>query len=257
VSEAEAQVSQSGAAVDLAEANLARAEAEVGRRQLALERTRITSPVDGRIQKLFAAPGKKRMLGMDDPESGTIATIYQPDQLQARIDVPLEEAAQLVIGQPVRLRSTLLPDRVFEGRVTRIDGEADIQRNTLQAKVEILNPADKLRPEMLCRAEFLPVPGAGGSTSAKGISESSGRIALYLPQSALVGSGREASAWALDASGERVERRELRLGDERREGHVRVLEGLRPGDWVVDNPPGDLEPGERVKHVERRRPKVE
>lgn len=248
VDEAGAQMNQREAAVDLAEANLARAEAEVGRQQLALDRTRIMSPVEGRIQKLYAAPGKKRMLSMDDPESATIATLYQPEHLQARIDVPLEEAAQLVIGQPVRLRSTLLPDRVFEGRVTRIDGQADIQRNTLQAKVEILNPADKLRPEMLCRAEFLAPPKASGQATSS-VASSSGRVALYLPESALVGSGEEASAWVLDASGEHVERRELRLGGEHRDGHVRVVEGLRPGDFVVNNPPGDLDAGERVEPI--------
>jgi len=246
VDEAAAQMNQRRAAVDLAKANQARAEAEVGRRQLALDRTRIHSPVDGRIQKLYAAPGKKRMLQMDYPESATIATLYQPEQLQARIDVPLEEAAQLVIGQPVRLRSTLLPDRVFEGRVTRIDGQADIQRNTLQAKVEILNPADKLRPEMLCRAEFLAPPQASGD-KATSISERSGRVALYLPESALVGTGQGASAWALDKTGEHIERRELSLGDERRDGHIQMIEGLRPGDFVVNNPPSDLEAGERVR----------
>lgn len=251
VNEAEAQMNRREAAVDLAKANLARAEAEVGRRELALDRTRIYSPVDGRIQKLYAAPGKKRMLEMDDPESATIATLYQPEHLQARIDVPLEEAAQLVIGQPVRLRSTLLPDRVFEGRVTRIDGQADIQRNTLQAKVEILDPADKLRPEMLCRAEFLAPPQVSENQTTT-ISERSGRVALYLPESALIDSGDAVAAWALDASGERVERRELRLGDERRDGHVRVLEGLRPGDFVVNDPPGELEAGERVERGERR-----
>lgn len=252
VNEAEAQLSQSRATVDLAKANLFRAKAELARRELALERTRIISPVDGRIQKLYAAPGKKRMLAMDDLESATIATLYQPEHLQARIDVPLEEAAQLVIGQPVRLRSSLLPDRVFQGRVTRIDGEADIQRNTLQAKVGILNPADKLRPEMLCRAEFLPLSREAGMGTS-GSPNRSARVALYLPDSAMVGSGDDAVAWALDASGKHVERRELRLGDEIRDGHTRVMEGLRPGDWVVNNPPSDIEAGERVKstNIER------
>lgn len=250
VVEAEAQREQRQAAVELAKAKLARAEAEIARRELALARTQVTSPVDGRIQRLYAAPGKKRMLAMDDPESATIATLYQPERLQARIDVPLEEAAQLVIGRPVRLRSTLLPDQVFEGRVSRIDGQADIQRNTLQAKVEILNPADRLRPEMLCRAEFLAAPKVSGD-GAISAPASPGRVALYLPESALVGSGREISAWVVDASGKHLERRELRLGDERRDGHVRVLDGLRPGDVVVNHPPGDLEADEPVRNVER------
>ena len=38
--------------------------------------------------------------------------------------------------------------------MTRILGEADLQRNTLQVKVSLLQPDPKLRPEMLCRAKF-------------------------------------------------------------------------------------------------------
>jgi RND family efflux transporter MFP subunit len=250
VKEAEAQLIKSHSAIEQSKANLARAKAELGRRQLRMSRTRIISPIDGRIQKLYAAPGKKRMLEMDDPESATIATLFDPEKLQARIDVPLEEAAQLVIGQLVRLRSSLLPDRVFKGRVSRIDGEADLQRNTLQAKVQILDPVDKLRPEMLCRAEFLPLSGSDQRSNASSL-ESSGRLAFYIPESAVVRSGQSASAWVVDASGERIESRELHLGDERRDGHVRVLEGLRPGDWIVDKPAGDLSPGERVRNIER------
>lgn len=246
VEEAKANLKRSQAAVQLAEGALERARVEVGRRQLALERTKILSPVDGRIQELYAAPGTKRMLNMDGPETATIAKIYQPESLQARIDVPLEEAAKLVIGQPVRLRSSLLPDKIFQGQVTRIDGQADLQRNTLQTKVKILNPADQLRPEMLCRAEFLPA--SSDEDSSPPVNSNQGtRVAIYVPETALVASGQDASVWVLDDSGKRIERRVLRLRDARRDGHVQVVEGLRPGDFVVNNAPVDLEEGERVK----------
>lgn len=246
IEEAQANLKRSQAAIRLAEGALERTQVEVGRRQLALERTKILSPVDGRIQELYAAPGTKRMLNMDGPETATIAKIYQPESLQARIDVPLEEAAKLVIGQPVRLRSSLLPNKIFQGQVTRIDGQADLQRNTLQTKVKILNPADQLRPEMLCRAEFLPMPSDANPLSSANSNQGT-RVAIYVPETAFIGSGQEPSVWALDTSGERVERRELRLGDSGRDGYVRVVEGLRPGDFVVNNPGGDLEEGERVK----------
>jgi len=243
--ELEAMLRRAEAALAAAEAAAERSRADLARQELALERTRILSPITGRIQRLHVAPGQKRMLAMDELESATIATLYRPDSLQARIDVPLEEAAQLSIGQPVRLRSSLLPDRSFRGRVTRIDGQADMQRNTLQAKVALLDPDDQLRPEMLCRAEFLAPTGAGERSA-----ESSGRVALYLPLAALAGSGRERRVWALDASGDRVEQRSVTVGAEEREGHLRVLEGLRPGDWVVANPPADLEAGDPVKAPE-------
>lgn len=227
-----------------AEARIGEAQTEVSRAELALDRTRIHSPVDGRIQRLFARPGKKRMLEMDSPESGTIAMLYQPDSLQARIDVPLEEAARVRIGQAVRLRSTLLPESEFKGRVTRIEGQADLQRNTLQVKVRILDPVMELRPEMLCRGEFLAETGTGAGV---GPDRSSGSVAIYVPENALLAEGASNAVWCLDPGGQRLERRSIRLGPERRETYRRVVEGLRPGDKILPNPPPGLAEGERVR----------
>ena len=76
------------------------------------------------------------------------------NKLQARIDVPLSEASKLFIGQEVEIACSMLPDTHFKGKLSRILGEADFQRNTLQVKVQILDPDLRLRPEMLCRAKF-------------------------------------------------------------------------------------------------------
>lgn len=244
--ELEAMLESRRAAVEQAGHALRRAETELARRQLALDRTRIHSPVDGIVQKLYVAPGMKRMLGMDALDSATVAKIYQPESLQARIDVPLEEAARLSIGQPVRLRSSLFPNRVFQGRVTQIVGQADLQRNTLQAKVALLDPDPKLRPEMLCRAEFLPASAQAG----EGREPVGERVAVFVPESALLGEGAAPTVWKLDASGQRAMRQSLELAGERREGYLRVRAGLKPGDRVVVNPPADLQAGERIKAIE-------
>lgn len=228
------------------DARMAEAETEVARRKLELSRTEIRSPIDGIVLKLFVGPGQKRMLGMDDPNSSTIATLYQPDKLQARIDVPLEEAAQLSVGQPVRIRLSFLPERQFQGKVTRIVGEADLQRNTLQAKVEILNPDHRLRPEMLCRAEFLQAPRGNVTKSAPSAGPS--RVAVFVPENALVQrSGRNAKVWTLDEGGKHLALRDLTLGDQKRADHLLVKEGLLPGDRVVLDPSSDLKSGERVR----------
>ncbi len=226
------------------------AETEVARSQLALDRTSIVSPVDGIVLRLLVVPGQKRMLEMDAEDSASIAILYDPEHLQARIDVPLEEAAKLAVGQPVRLRSSLLSDRMFHGRVTRIVGEADLQRNTLQAKVRVEDPDPRLRPEMLCRAEFFApqVAGDGEGAAAGSVSARSGRVSVYVPEAALAGrSGKEAAAWVYDPSGGRVERVPLTLGRGEREGFLPVVDGLHPGDNVVLNPPADLKSGQRVR----------
>lgn len=255
--ELEARVGQLNEILFDFDARIAEAKTDVARKQLALDRTRIKSPIDGRVLRLLVVPGQKRLLRMDNLESATIAILYDPIQLQARIDVPLAEAAQLVIGQAVKLRSEILPGMIFKGRVTRIVGEADIQRNTLQVKVAIANPNDRLRPEMLCRAEFLESENSvrSGSPSDQSSSLASvGRINLFVPMEAFTGGessgakgGDEATVWKVDASGERVAPQLLTLGREVRDDFRLVLDGLKPGDRVVLNPPADLKSGDRFR----------
>ena len=195
--------------------------------------------------RLLAVPGQQRMLGPDNPDSAAIAYLYDPDKLQARIDVPLADAAQLRKGQAVRLRSNFLPETVFLGTVTRITGQADLQRNTLQAKVNIKNPDERLRPDMLCRAEFLAA--AGSSDNRHDRTQQSGNLRVYVPEVAFIQRNpTSAEVWVLADNGKRIRRQTVQLGTEIREGFIRVLEGLNPGDRVVAKPAPDLEAGMRV-----------
>lgn len=253
-SELDARIAQLETRLDAARQQIESAETEVARRELSLARTEIRSPVDGVIQHLHASPGQKKLLQMDDPESATIAHLYEPGKLQARIDVPLEEAGGLFVGQPVRIRSAILPDRSFKGTVTRIAGQADLQRNTLQAKVRILEPETLLRPEMLCRAEFL-AGGGNAATDTGGTGEQSGPVRIFVPPDALMDrTGSRAVAWKLTPDGRHIARTELELSDTTRDRFVRVMSGLNPGDRVVLNPPDDLTGGERVRPVAPEKP---
>lgn len=215
------------------------AEVDLEKAELAYSRTRITAPADGRVLALMAAPGQKKMVGMDEEDSATIAVLYDPAHLQVRVDVPLGDAAGLSVGQRARIRCNLLPDEIFEGEVTRIEGAADLQRNTLQAKVRIEAPSDKLRPEMLCRVEFLEtaLPRQATGETADG---SSG-ISVYVPEAAVSGG----EAWICDPDSLRAEKRRV-VASTKREGLLRVDEGIRPGEWVVASPSG-LKAGQRLK----------
>jgi multidrug efflux pump subunit AcrA (membrane-fusion protein) len=185
------------------------------------------------------------MLGMDNPESATVAILYQPDSLQARIDVPLEQAAGLFPGQPVWIRTNLLPDKQFRGKVDRIVGEADLQRNTLQAKVLLLDSDPRLRPEMLCRAEFLA--SSQGETNSVSSSTGGKKLLLFIPTAALTKrSGDEATVWVVDPLNPIIKSQVVRLGVEQRDGEQQITDGLRPGQKVVINPASDLQEGDRI-----------
>jgi RND family efflux transporter MFP subunit len=247
-----AQTESAAAAVEQMRAEIDRLKAETGIREgeldsaaveiqqaaLALSRTEITSPVDGRVLRLLATPGQKKMLQMDDPDSNTIAILYRPDQLQVRVDVPLADAARLHVDQKARIYCSLLPDSPFKGKVTHILGEADLQRNTLQAKVLIIDPVEQLRPEMLCRVEFLDSkkPSASGAPAS-----SATTLATWIPHVALA----DGAVWVCDPETKRVQKRAVSVSNDIRDAYARISEGLHPGEWVVLSP-ADLNDGQRV-----------
>lgn len=234
-------------AVEVVQEEERAAQVALDEAQLALDRTRITSPISGVVQRLLASPGQKKMLSMDNPESATIAVLFKPEQLQARIDVPLEQAAQMSMHQPVWIRTPFLPEARFKGRVTRVVGEADLQRNTLQAKVAILDPDPRLRPEMLCRAEFLPPIPRGGET-ASSPSYPTSQLRLYIPTRTLASTeDRSARVWVVGLQDSRLESRTLQLASPPTEEVVQVLDGLRPGERVVVDPSPTLKPGKKMR----------
>ncbi len=185
--------------LDTARAALARGEAELERARAArdaatleLERMTIRAPISGYVQRRYKIPGDKVIQMMDDPESAHIVHLYDPSRLQVRVDVPLADASHIFSGQACEVVVDVLPDRAFRGEILRITHQADLQKNTLQAKVRVIDPDPILRPEMLTRVKFLPPSGSPGSTPsglgdgsrvrvpARAISEAAGTTRVWL-----------------------------------------------------------------------------
>ena len=228
------------AGVETAKARRRELAANVAQARINLERTQIRSPMDGVVLMRFATPGGKRMRGMDDPESATVVSLYNPEKLQVRVDVPLADAAHIRPGMAARIRLSPFPDQEFSGEVTRIVGEADLSRNTLQVKVRIDAPDRRMRPEMLCRVEFLSLP-TPGTTTPDSFRPSE---TVWIPESAVQADGK---VWVVDPLSRKAAPRELTLSSERRDGHLAVSKGLRPGEKVILGSPAGLKPGGRVK----------
>ncbi|WP_018970953.1 efflux RND transporter periplasmic adaptor subunit [Rubritalea marina] len=241
VPELEGKIKQLDAERESMEAKLDELQTKVSQAQLALDRTIITAPIDGVVLHLHAVPGKKRMLNMDDPKSAVLVELYDPQKLQARIDVPLNEAAGLQIGQAVELVSDFLPNTTFRGSVTRINGQADLQRNTLQVKVAIHNPDIRLRPDMLVRAKFY-APETNASTTNPAAPHTGTKLAIYLPSKALI---NDAQVWIV-GSKHRAELRDITLGNSTRDDHIQATSGVRSGELVVLPPHSHLSVGDKL-----------
>lgn len=239
----EERLALDGAAARLADAQaaVALAQAVLGEAQLRYDRMTIRAPMDGRVLKRIKSPGDKVMLAMDDPHSSHIVHLYDHTSIQVRVDVPLADASQVYVGQRCEVVVDVLPDEVFEGEVTRITHEADLQKNTLQVKVRVVDPSPLLRPEMLTRVRFL----AGGAARAGGAGAAGdARPAVRVPDDALDGE----RVWVVR------QRRGLRGAVDavpvttiNTEGRYALVSGdLMPGDLLVTQP-HNLTAGDRVR----------
>ena len=242
--EAAADVKRAGAAVRQAAA--ARDEAK-----LRLARMEVTSPADGVVMARLVAPGSKLMLAGDNTQSAQVLRLYDPKKLQVRVDVPLADAAQVGVGQAAKVVVGVLPDHAFDGVVTRVVHEADIQRNTVQVKVAIKDPSPELKPEMLARVRFFaPARSAGTAADAPGGTAAASQK-VFAPQRLLRRDGQSgrATAWVVDKGRSVATARQVTLGGERFGDWVAVASGLQPGDFLVTGDTSALHEGERVEVV--------
>jgi len=228
------------AAVDAARTAVAEAE-------LRLRRMTIASPIDGVVMQRLVAPGDKVRLGIDGRHTAHVMHLYDPASLQVRVDVPLADAAAVGLGHRAKVVVDVLPDREFEGVVTRVVHLADIAKNTVQFKVAIENPSPLLKPDMLARAKFFGRAEDVARDDAEASAASSGLI-VAVDRSTIVATGDgKAFVWWVSPANNRIERRTVTVGPTRTDGVIEIHRGLNPGDVVVAQPDSDLVAGQRVR----------
>ena len=192
----------------IARARLRVAEAVREQATLAMTRSNVTSPVSGVVLSRQIEPGSSVRVG--EAEGATVLRLYDPTRLQVRVDVPQAQAGRIGVGQEAQVVVDVLPDQVFEGRVTRVLHEADLGRNTLQFKVSIDEPSPQLKPQMTARVRFLaPVQDD-------------------------------------DEAEQRAALRQITLGEVRQDEWIEVRSGLNLGDRLIVDPPADLRQSQRL-----------
>lgn len=221
------------------EAQVKQAEVAVAEAQLRLDRMEVRSPVAGIVMTRLAVPGSKLMVDMDSKLSANAIHLYDPNKLQVRVDVPLADAAKVGLHQKAKVTVDVLPDTRFDGHVTRIVHEADIQKNTLQVKVAIHDPIVQLKPEMLARVRFI--------ANRSGQSKTETSENAFVPERLVTQrSGDTATVWLVTASN-KLTQQSITLGEHVQDGWIAVTAGLNPGDVLVADPSDELKEGQRVR----------
>jgi HlyD family secretion protein len=234
------QLGEAKAKVQSGEAYRDEATLQVRQAQLTLERCTVRAPINGRILRLITSPGS-RVMGLEataGQSSSTVAEMYDPQNLQVRADVRLEDIPMVTTGQPVEIR-TASSSQVIHGRVLQVTSLASIQKNTLEVKVELLDPPTTVGPEMLVTAAFL-APKNEASLSPSETER------MFVPRS-LVQTGESTSfVWVADDNFT-ARKRVIELDGKDGGELVAVKSGLRVTDKLITGGIEGLREAGRVK----------
>jgi hypothetical protein len=176
-------------------------------------------------------------------DASTVVTLYNPNQLQVRVDVRLEDVPLVQVGQPVQI-STAAAKESLAGQVLAMTSQADIQKNTLQVKVSIDQPADLVRPEMLAQVTFL----APERPDARPESEQS-PLRLLVPKELVVGDENGSTIWVANAGRGIAERRSIQIGRAGTDQLVEVTQGLNALDKLIASGREGLSDGDRIRII--------
>jgi len=178
--------------------------------------TRIVAPFAGVITNRFADAGALIAAGTSSSTQAIpVVRLAQTSKLRLVLPIPESVAAQIHLGDPVKVRVQAL-DSEIEGKVSRFADSLDRQTRTMETEIDFDNRAGRLIPGMYTETRL--------SLREK-------KNALTIPLEAVSRNGDEATVLAVNKENV-IEERHVRLGAED-EARVEVLAGLSEQDRVV------------------------
>jgi multidrug efflux system membrane fusion protein len=197
-----------------ARANVAALEQQLTMARKALGDAAIYAPIDGTVGDRLVNPGERVAV---DTKLFAIADL---DMMEVEALVPARDVPQLKVGQKVVLRVEGFGDRVFDGRIDRINPTAQSGSRSIPVYILLANPDHALRGGMF---------GSGEAVLA----EASQTVAI--PQDALRQENGAPVVYVL-ADG-RLQRRAVTVALRGSpDGRVGIGTGLNAGETVIATP---------------------
>jgi RND family efflux transporter MFP subunit len=213
-------------ALATAEATQQSAQSQVGGLATRLGETRIESPLDGLVSVRKLDPG-----ALVGPTSGgsAILTVVRVDVLRVFIAIPEREISGIGIDKDAHVELDALPGKSLQGKVVRVAPALDPTTRTLDAEVQLKNDTGELRPGMY---------GIGA------IVKEVHKNVPVVPASAVQISDRKHYVYVL--LGDKVERREIQVGVDTG-NDLEVLSGVTGNDEIVTAGIDGLSSGAEVR----------
>lgn len=185
----------------------------------------ITAPMSGYVDKVLLEKGSYAMPGTPIVEMIDINTIKLVVNVDERV-VPL-----LKIGKNVSVTTEVFPNKVFTGKISKINVKADASKK-FEIDVDIPNTGNLLKAGMYGKVKF---------------DQLSSSASYFLPRSAIVGSINAAEVFLVNADST-VKSAKVKVGTYQG-NNIEILEGLQSGDQVVTMGQINLRDGAKVTVV--------
>lgn len=207
-----------------AQSDLVAAKARAAQARQQLQRTEVRAPFDGVVSDRKVSVGDTAQIGKE------LVKVIDPQSLRFEGLVAADRLAELKVGQAVHFRVNGHGTTGFQGRIKRVDVEANPVTRQVEVTVAF---AEGERPK-------------AAGLYAEGHVESSASQALLLDEASIQRVGDKVYAWRLQ--GGKLNKVALTLGDrDVRTGSYAVLTGLKSGDQVLLKPSSAFKDGQAVE----------
>lgn len=211
------------AAVGVAQSNIAAQEAQI--KVLSQEKTyqRVIAPFDGVVTQRYIDNGSLVQSG-----STMMFTMMHSDVIRIQLYVPQDEAFGVDVGVKAVVHVPEIPDRAFQGTVTRIAHALQPGSRTLLTEIDVANPDGALSPGIYCIVD-LQIPRKAP--------------AFLVPADAVVFDQDGLHVAVVRAGAVHLQKVSIArdLGKQ-----VVIDQGVKAGDQVILNPMVDLADGAKV-----------
>jgi membrane fusion protein (multidrug efflux system) len=158
-----------------------------------------------------------------------IATISDLSSIKLDFTVPETLLSVMRPGLTIEARSAAYPDQPFRGQIATVDPVIDPNTRAVTVRARLPNPGLRLKPGMMLTVNIETAP----------------RLALAVPELAVVGEGDGRFVYAVGADG--VARRVPVKTGLRQDGRIEIVGGLNPGQRIVTEGVVKLADGMKVR----------
>lgn len=170
---APASAEEARTALDVAEATYSATRAQLDQSRASLQeakdnlaKTRLVSPISGRVVRLAVEEGEVAVPGTFSRETGLLLTIADLSVILAKVQVDETDVVRLTHSDSVEVTIDAYPDSTFIGRVTRVSQSAKLTSTEtasgssdravdFDVEITLEAPPGDVRPDLSCTARIV------------------------------------------------------------------------------------------------------